>query len=871
MNQSNFEAPLRPFGCYRKERLNDVLSRMEQYPLIQQEYKRQTELSKQYALKEAGSSLRQLGSYRIDPFVFKTPRDAAHLLFSIHIRGKGEVRISSVQWSYSERGIPQYLENGDFREDLKGWHVHVTNTAVCQLTEVENGVITPAVPGATPARRSEQHTAARCLHIINSKPEDEVILQYLSPLLVNSDEHYSIQVSLSLIETLNPGVHTKVEFLDNERRTIWPTAVSAPFQRATPTTWSTLHEAAGADASCYLVEGDLEAAERCKRKLLYMLTDMRQGMDLFKRDGWHDDDTYGAVHIGRGLQVTSVIYDIIAAAGVFSSEEEEQLLNDFRYVSNLMMDTGYYSYHLESFPDEKGGKRSNWNADRAVGLGVYALLFPEEELASRYLEHTMTVVDWQLEHVVDHDGAWPENIRYHGAVLHRYFLFFMLLKQLKGTDYFAHTKVKQMYRFLIETATCHDIIQDGAGTPALMSPAVGDANVNDQWFRLLVYAAPFYRDIDPELSEEMMWTWRQGGAQVRDSGASPIPVIPLICAVPDLPARQPDMSSRHYPDIGYVIFRSGVGEHDCGLEQIHDEHFAIYEASPLTYHAHHDEGHFSIWAGGVPLTIDAGTGGYYNGDRHWYLSGSAHNVVQFKNAEGRCQNGPLTSECLETLFSEELDYVISRIPDHNALIYERHFMFIRAGFDVYLVWDRIEGSSPSVWNLHTLSTNIEFSGNSMHAEGLGEMKLTAHIVEPEEPVITLSEGAVGGGYPLSVQQHVQIHGESDHDYVVLLEPRRNTEKSVKIITGSGEKIADGVSLYQIIHSNGQRIYAAINRSEQAVRLNIEELGIFKELGSSKDEPVYRNLNQEEEILNLKPHRIHVFYSPSDLKGLVITS
>ncbi|OKP83116.1 hypothetical protein A3848_27820 [Paenibacillus sp. P32E] len=316
-------------------------------------------------------------------------------------------------------------------------------------------------------------------------------------------------------------------------------------------------------------------------------------------------------------------------------------------------------------------------------------------------------------------------------MLHRYFLFFFLLKCLKGVDYFKHDKVKGMYRFLMGTVTAADTLQGGvSGSPVLLTPAVGDANVQEKWFRLLGYAAPFYTEEDPQLAGEMIWTWKRGGAPVEDNGAYPLPLVALLYPQPNLPEQQPALGSVHYPDIGYVIFRSG--------EQ-NLQHYAIYEASPLTYHAHHDEGHFSIWANGVSVTLDSGTGGYYNGDRHWYVSGAAHNVVQFDDKSGRFANGPLRSNCKEVRFSEELDYVRSRIPDANAREYERNFVFIKAGC-LYKI-TRSDGA----WFIAA----INGTGQSRHitVPDLGPLRLlgepeTAEPGQPEPMGLRLEAGRI---------------------------------------------------------------------------------------------------------------------------------
>lgn len=801
-----------PFGGYDQEQQQRLRARIEQYPAISQEYVRQQQLSAQFAAREEAVPLSRLGVFRVEPFIFKVPAQAACLQLSVQVRGQGVARIGGVQLTHSQLGLPVTLINGSFRQALKGWTQGPGSGSRVALERLAGGGSGLQPSGVTPAGGAQEEDVF-CVRVSNEAEEGMTVLRYEERLPVTAGDYYGIQTELSLEAPLGSGgVCTGVTFLDEDGQPLGPEQSGPPFNRPTLTNWAYLLEAAGADANLYRVSGEDHYAARAGRKLQYMLADMRQGMDIFRRDGWHDDDTYGAVHIGRGLAAVSVIYDQIAGSRVLTAGEIEALLSDLRYIAAMMMDTAYYRFDLETFPDEKGGKRSNWNADRATGLGVYALLFPQEPESAGYLKHACSVIDWQLAEVVDQEGAWPENVRYHGAVLHRYFLFFVLLKQLQGMDYFRHPKVKAMYRFLIGIVTAEDIIQGGhdAG-PVLLTPAVGDANVQEKWFRLLGYAAPFYAEEDPQLSAEMVWAWKHGGAPVQDTGAFPLPLVALLYPRPDLPEQQPALRSVHYPGIGYVIFRSG--------EQ-NLRNYAIYEASPLTYHAHHDEGHFSIWADGVPLTLDAGTGGYYNGDRHWYVSGAAHNIVQFADGSGGYADGPLQSVCREVIFTEELDYAKSLIPDTRAGEYERTFLYIKAGFDVYLVWDRIEDGADSVWNLHTLSTEAEISGQGIEAAALGSMRLSAHIAEPASPVITAGEGAVGGAYPLAAQQHFRVHGKAGEDYVVLLHPRPAAVPPLRLEPLLCEDTGGGVRVYKISRADGAWCVAAINGSGQSCRVRI---------------------------------------------------
>lgn len=787
-----------PFACYDAGQLEGIRNRIFIHPEMQEEYERQLMLSDAYADKELSLPIPLIQAFRTDPFVFRTPENAAAMKITLRIRGKGEAWIKQLQLTHSERGLPIPLANGSFHQGLTGWTV--TPRSSSSSAFLENA----EVPGS--------------VYVKNTSDDDQVLLAYTDPIPVHPQQHYSIQTTLRLDEPLTDGVYAEIRFLNAAGQLMDAGYHSPPFNRRTPTTWASLLETAGADANVYMVTGDAVYAERAKRKILYMLPDMRQGMDIFKATGWHVDDIYGAVHIGRGMAVLAVIYDQVAGSGVILPEEDAAIKSHLRYIADLMMDTKYYRFDLEQFPDEKGGKRSNWNADRATGLGIYSLIFSEEQLAEEYLAHACAVVDWQLEHVVDQDGAWPENIRYHGAVLHRYFLFFALLQRLKGIDYWSRDKVKMMYRFLIGTVTPKDSAQGGPGSePKLLSPAVGDSTVDDQWFRLFAYAAPFYAQSDPQLSREMMWVWKHGGGVVRDTGANPCALLALLYPQPELPQEAPNLTSVRYQGIGYVIFRQhfGIWGH---------ENYAIFESSPLTYHAHHDEGHFSLWAGGTPLTLDPGTGGYYNGDRHWYLQGHAHNVVQFMDEAGMLQNGPFNSICEEVIFSDQLDAVRSLIPDVNAETYHRHFAYVKAGADVYVVWDQIRSQRSSVWNLHTMSSSSEIGKNWITAHCLNEMQLEVTFLEPDSRYVTVDHGAVSGAYPLAVQEHFRVSSDCGSDYLTLLYPKSGELSGLTIHSLPIASDYTELRMYMVLREERTLFFLLVNGAEQSQTVTFQANG-----------------------------------------------
>ncbi|OKP83117.1 hypothetical protein [Paenibacillus sp. P32E] len=271
---------------------------------------------------------------------------------SAHGGGAG-ARIGGLRLTHSQLGLPIALANGGLQHALSGWCQEPGSGSNVYLEQMPGGRSGLQPSGVTPAG-SVPDEDVQCIRISNTAESEMTVLRYEELIPVREGDHYSMQTALSLEAPLSGGIRAEVRFLNAAKQPLGPELLSPTFNRPTLTNWVYQLESTGADANMYMISGESRFAEQAKQKLLYMLADMQVGMDIFRRDGWHDDDTYGAVHIGRGLAAASVIYDQIAGSSVLLPEEESQLLAHFRYIAAMMMDTGYYRFDLETFPDEKG-------------------------------------------------------------------------------------------------------------------------------------------------------------------------------------------------------------------------------------------------------------------------------------------------------------------------------------------------------------------------------------------------------------------------------------------------------------------------------------------------------------------------------------
>ncbi|MGQ9731476.1 MAG: DUF4962 domain-containing protein [Candidatus Zipacnadales bacterium] len=156
-------------------------------------------------------------------------------------------------------------------------------------------------------------------------------------------------------------------------------------------------------------------------------------------------------------------------------------------------------------------------------------------------------------------------------------------------------------------------------------------------------------------------------------------------------------------------------------------------------HAHADQGHFSLYAFGEPLLIDAG---YYD----WYRSphatsfartSLAHNVLLVNGKIGQ-RVGDITARGkIETfLHTELIDYAVveasAAYPETALSSYRRHFIYLRP--DQLIVWDEVKSPEKATfaWLLHFLSEPTVDEGASTAVVKQGAAGLVIGAFGPEK-------------------------------------------------------------------------------------------------------------------------------------------
>ena len=355
----------------------------------------------------------------------------------------------------------------------------------------------------------------------------------------------------------------------------------------------------------FLVEGDPLAAWKIKRELVGQ-AHIRSRMTLLGRDY---SDMYSPVG-ARPITQWAENYDLVAATGVFTDDEE-------RLVRSFLMLMGHMYLQTDHMNWKYGSRNANFEADRVDVIGTVGLCFRGNPDANAFVTHAATLMRKSLEvYCTPGSGKWYENpaCYYLQALKCRANLAFHLYVHGIGRPPDI-PRFKDFLRWgiLLLTPPCpheYDVMRDGAASgdyelavKVRRIPPIGDHAYLGQWvpdyFALMSKA---YREVDPDFANELLWAFQAGGENGGHFGNSPL----LFCAldesdlapVPDGKARR--LVSRRLEGFGAVL-RGGVGTHQ--------EFYLLLKQGPGGYRYHRTEGSFLLFADGKPLVYDGGEAG----------------------------------------------------------------------------------------------------------------------------------------------------------------------------------------------------------------------------------------------------------------------
>ncbi len=442
-------------------------------------------------------------------------------------------------------------------------------------------------------------------------------------------------------------------------------------------------------AQFFTLTGDKTYAQRAQDVLMKSWID-----DWQARIPKYTGSDYRSLGVSRALQKLCVVYDLIQPAGLLTAAEEKRVENVLALAAARLMERhkGFnpYDYYLTRF------RVDNWNSDRFVAVGLFALTFPNHASSDIFLQHAVDEFIWQMDNALLPNGAWTEGTRYQGAILRAFLPFVHALKRHNGKDLFANVRFKALLESLMHLQTPRDATLNQVA----LLPGVGDSNWESIWEAALAWGASGYTDTEPEFAGRLMWAWRRAGSPfaLEFSGGNVAAGLLLIDDTIKSVVPQP-LTSEQLPG-SFIVLRHGweTDAESCLF-------FNTGTQRGAWQHQHDDRGSISLYAWNTPLALDAGVNDYGEDLAAWYMRGKAHNRVTFEGSDSK--EKAIWSEIVpvaqvETcLFTESLDCVVADLSSMVENRYQRWIFFSKP--DYYLIWDQIKSAEPAQYNFHVLT------------------------------------------------------------------------------------------------------------------------------------------------------------------------
>jgi len=359
----------------------------------------------------------------------------------------------------------------------------------------------------------------------------------------------------------------------------------------------------GVEAFLFAMDGGNPLEIWRKKHELVAEAPVRSRMVLFGRDM---GDLYSPVG-GRWISIFAENYDLIAASGAFTEQEERSVRAYFILMAHMFMEPDFMNWIYNS-------RNANFEADRTEVIGSIGLAFHGHPSSGKFLSHGMELMERSLNtYSTPGSGKWYENpaCYYFAALGPRVNLAFHLAEH----GLFDPTRIERLkdclrWGVLLLTPPYphqYELMYDGCSAEQYPSvgkvrrvPPIGDhANLGTWIPEQFPMMAKLYRDKDPEFADLLLWAYQAGGS---DGGYfSNKPAIFTSLGEKDLAlAPQQELVSRHLEGFG-TVFRGGFNTEK--------EFYLLIKQGPGGYRYHRTEGSIVLFADGKPLIFDGGEAG----------------------------------------------------------------------------------------------------------------------------------------------------------------------------------------------------------------------------------------------------------------------
>lgn len=700
--------------------------------------------------------------------MFHTPKNSAYAEFNLILpkeeneqEGLGHIWVDNIVVS---SGLKDWdIKNNGFENGGENW----TSVQISGKSELK---VEDKYPYCGKEKKS--------FYICNPTPADEGGISYGEFLEIEADKDCTAVFDAKVDGKFKKGLRVEIRFFDKNKKEI--SVFTHYFNRKSVPAGIPFGLTMQTDAIMYYITGEKEYALKAKNQFMYVLNDFIQGQETwFAYDTRPDgSDAYGAVQGGRVLASLASTYTFIKDEKLFTPEEWEKIKEQLVYMVSYLYD-GRPRAELDSEQVRK--EASNWQTDMACGVGFLIMAMPKTPESRIWLDSINYFLKSQLLGNISGDGSWPESMRYHIAATERFAIYARVLKHCTGEDWFKETPLTDMIYFPVAMQTPPYEFMDGK----ISTPTIGDhiMQAGKEFEMLGLYYSDVY-EADKEKGTEVYMTWKNAGKPMGQFGHEKVAMTVFLCGAKEIPEREIKLTSTgDYPEAGIYIMRGDDGAY-CAI------------SAPNKYigHGHYDAGSIIIYKYNVPVVIDPGIESYFDATKDWYVSSSAHSLVQFERSGGKKLNpNPFDIHLEKTEFSaihgwndtaktvKPLDFYSDEYTDHFSVKIDdaegRGYIIRTVTFlkktGAWLVEDKaVKYTGNLRWSLVTAMKTIEVNENSVKGKGYFDVDMDVIFLDNVDN-ITIETGRTTLQFPSEgVPEAKIIRATSKNGFKVLIYPHK---------------------------------------------------------------------------------------------------
>lgn len=631
----------------------------------------------------------------------------------------------------------------------------------------------------------------RSIYIENPTSSDEGGFEYIEDIPVEEGISNTITFNAKLDGKLKEGLKILIEFKDKQGKKI--DEFVAFFNRKSSLVTKDFSLNMQADAIMYLFTEDITYAEKAKQEMLFVLNDFCQGIEYWLVNDARPagNDAYGAVQGGRVLCSLMSTYTLIKASGVFSREDKEVMMCYLEYFVRYLFDL---RDRTELTEYDAQADASNWHTDMAAGTGMLMMAMPEFPNARQWLENANMVLRSQLKLNVNSDGSWPESLRYHFAALGRFLIYSKALINCTGENWITDGPVASMFKYAIMMQTPKYEYFDNKIATLNFGDHVIDGGSG---FLLAGIYCDDIAKLDEELGNMMYESWINAGKPKGQYSGEAVAMENLFMVGNSYSSAEGYKlnlkSCGDFKEAGIYTFRKNFGKSNESL-------FAIMSSPRKIGHGHYDEGSFIIYKNSKLIVPDLGIEGYFDSSKNWFVSSSAHNVVQFSRREGKLKpkvfggpqditaidstsysdeegwlDTPRQCETLDFYTSEALDSITIKILNPEGQGYHVRKVDFYRDAEIYVIHDKVYDFSRNVrFNLNVAATESIIEDNRVLSKGHYDVDIEI-VFLGEKPEISLEWGRTKPMYPAvngkNLVSNIYAVGSGKEGFLTVIYPK----------------------------------------------------------------------------------------------------